>query len=105
MSEIGPLLIINRSASECAECCKGADPHEEQHDTVLSWSRNPPPGCGARWTHVTSMYMGQDEVTAAMRPDLVFVPPQEALAVVFARQTERRAAITAGRGDEAGRRA
>jgi hypothetical protein len=64
-------LFIDRNASYCGACQRGADPKEESHETVLSWS-GPEKGCGVLYTEVASHYVGggiEDRVRE-MRPDL-----------------------------------
>ena len=77
-----PLLIINRFDSKCGNCGKSCDPHDQKHVKVLGYAPTGE-GCGVEWTHVTTDYTG-DEMAGmcqAMRPDLVFVPINERLAL------------------------
>lgn len=71
------VLRIGRSSSHCGECGRGANPHQLTHDTVLSWSREEAakPGCGVRWTHVESEYIGPEAeaATRRLRPDLAYL--------------------------------
>jgi hypothetical protein len=71
------VLYINTSYSKCGACGNDCDPSEKQHDTVLGYT--PPPsriGCHARYTHVSSHYMGSSirEAAEEMRPDLPWKP-------------------------------
>lgn len=70
-------LFIDHWASKCGECGKGADPYEKKHKTALpGFNRQGThgKGCGVRWTHVSSNYIGMDERIAEMRPDLILIP-------------------------------
>ena len=69
-------LIVSGTSSKCGVCGKGADPHEERHITVLGWGGQEKNGCGVRWTHITTSYIGGgiEDATKEMRPDLIFVP-------------------------------
>jgi len=70
-----PALIVSRSSTKCSVCGKGADYNEKTHKTVLGWGSDLGEGCGARWTHITTGYIGPgiEEATRAMRPDLIFM--------------------------------
>lgn len=53
-------LYMNRSDSECGACGKNAFPQEEGHFTLAGWylanDGERQPGCGERWTAVSSHY-------------------------------------------------
>jgi hypothetical protein len=68
-------LIVSRSSTKCSVCGQGADYNEKTHKTILGYQKDPGPGCGALWTHITSSYTGSDieQATRALRPDLVYV--------------------------------
>lgn len=68
-------LQIGGWSSRCGECKKGCDPYEETHETVLSYSPTDEKGCGVRWTHVSSDYVGEaaENAVKIMRPDLIYV--------------------------------
>lgn len=59
-------LYIDLYKSVCGECDRAADPHEETHITTFSDKA----GCGARYTTVSSHYVGLSKRLAEMRPDL-----------------------------------
>ena len=70
-------LYINKSESRCGECNKGCDPYEETHITLLGWfaTNDKMKGCGARFTDVSSDYVGMPGLADAiklMRPDLPY---------------------------------
>jgi len=69
-----PALIVSGSSTKCSVCGKGADYNEKTHKTVLGWGSDLGEGCGVRWTHITTGYIGGgiEEATRAMRPDLIF---------------------------------
>jgi hypothetical protein len=62
-------LVINRFDSQCGACGGAADPYEDIHKRPMGYMRRP--GCGARYTHVTSGYPDLMEGAARMRPDLI----------------------------------
>lgn len=68
------LLIINRSDSKCGACNTGTDPNALYHAVQTGYGTGGLPGCGARFTHVTSHYVGVEEAARRMRPDLEWVP-------------------------------
>lgn len=54
-------LVINRSESYCDECPVGrreASPYEPGHITIIGYTNNGEPGCGQRWTAVSTDYVG-----------------------------------------------
>lgn len=68
-------LIIGRFSSECNNCGRQVLPDSETHEEISGWG-GPAPGCGVRFTHVTTEYVGTgiDEASMAMRPDLTWIP-------------------------------
>ena len=71
------ILFINRNDSVCGACGRPADPYELAHGQKLGY--NPGPGCGMWFTHVSSHYLGTEELIKEMRPDLVWIDPLEGL--------------------------
>lgn len=71
------VLIINLSSSKCATCGKEAFPDTVTHDKVAGYGGGQP-GCGCKWTHVTTDYVDSsgrvEAATRAKRPDLVYIP-------------------------------
>jgi hypothetical protein len=70
-------LLVNPSDSRCGTCGRPALPREATHKTAPGYG-GPEPGCGARWTHLSSDYGGGDglhEAARALRPDLTWVSP------------------------------
>lgn len=43
-------LLMDRFASKCENCGKGADPSETGHYTVIAYINGGTPGCGEMWT-------------------------------------------------------
>lgn len=73
-AEVGrAVLIINRSDSKCGVCGGNALPDQQTHETCPDW-RETKPGCGVRWTHLSSYYVGMESVKG-MRPDLIWIDP------------------------------
>jgi hypothetical protein len=72
------VLFIDASWSYCGTCNRMADPHQDHHGTVPPGMTSQPfrPGCGVRFTALSSHYGGQDIRAAAqrMRPDLPWQP-------------------------------
>ena len=64
-------LYIDRSDSSCGACGLPAVPEQVTHDEVYGYNKGV--GCGARFTHVSTHYMGMDDRVREMRPDLIFV--------------------------------
>lgn len=70
------ILQIDRWASKCLNCDRGADPREKFHTTALGYGIDSDDrGCGAEFTEVTSSYISpvMKEHIEDMRPDLLFV--------------------------------
>lgn len=68
-------LHVGGWSSRCGACGKSCDPHSETHDVVLGYGpERGSPGCGARWTQVSSDY-GMD--LSDFRPDLPQVGPRQ----------------------------
>lgn len=67
-------LQIGRTDSRCGACGKPALPYDERHTTPCGYAQQP--GCGALWTHVTSVYVdpASEAAVREMRPDLIFIP-------------------------------
>ncbi len=67
------ILVINPYNSFCGDCGLSADPEEKSHITKLGY--HPGKGCGAKWTKVSTDYIGGDieKHTQETRPDLEFV--------------------------------
>jgi hypothetical protein len=67
-------LVIDRTASYCANCGQDANPSEQGHETKIGYGPHGP-GCGIVWTKVSSSYIGdaQKESVMDMRPDLEWV--------------------------------
>lgn len=92
------LLRIGRFSSRCNDCGRGADPTEKTHQTVLTYRSmndiDPEVGCGIEWQYVSSEYLGDEEATKKLRPDLIFLPetfvpdgvPQQALDFTIPRE-------------------
>lgn len=74
MSHMKLVLYIDRSSTECGVCRHSADPRETSHLTRLGLGADRR-GCGVRWTHVSSNYVGMDDTVKEMRPDLPFLGP------------------------------
>jgi hypothetical protein len=72
------VLFIDQSSSYCGACGQMADPNEYRHHTIPPGPTSQPfkPGCGARFTHLSSHYTGQGirEAAQRMRPDLPWSP-------------------------------
>lgn len=72
-------LIIDRWYSRCNNCGFDCDPYEKEHLTNLGYDEEirKTPGCGVKWTHITSGYIGfgVENSIMAMRPDLIFIDP------------------------------
>lgn len=70
-----PTLLVGTFSTQCSECGRGASWHDETHERCLGYG-DQPPGCGVRWTHITSTYLsaGIDEHLASERPDLILIP-------------------------------
>jgi hypothetical protein len=64
------VLRVGGWSSTCGECGQSCNPRSVTHDVVLGYdlALNGTPGCGARWTHMSSDY-GED--LSWMRPDLI----------------------------------
>lgn len=69
------VLYINLSNSRCGNCNGGALTSQIVHDTEYGYSKIfPRPGCGAKFTHVSSDYLdhnGLYDSIMASRPDLI----------------------------------
>lgn len=68
-------LVINNVSSRCGHCGHACDPREKEHTKILGYPDAPmtgKPGCGVRWTRVTSDYAGSQiqQAIQDMRPDL-----------------------------------
>lgn len=57
-------IVINRSDSRCEGCGKSASMYEEGHYIILGYVDNGQPGCGMKWTGVTSDYIMMAEQLA-----------------------------------------
>ena len=68
-------LVIDHSWSYCGRCGRGARPSEKTHATLAGYGNDKGPGCGFRWTKVTTAYAGPEMERAVrdLRPDLEFV--------------------------------
>lgn len=73
MTENTATLYINLFSSRCGACGNGVDPEAQTHEMVLGAWGVPGPGCGARFTEVSSDYAGTADRVKQMRPDLPFV--------------------------------
>lgn len=71
--EITAVLVISRSASLCTHCGRGCLPWETHHTTMAGYADYDKPGCGAKFTAVSTNYFGLDDAVKEMRPDLPFV--------------------------------
>lgn len=70
------VLVIGSWSSACGKCNGSADPYDDGHNTMLGYGdSNGRPGCGEKWTAVTSAYgdKGAIDATKRMRPDLPYV--------------------------------
>ena len=71
------ILYIDTWSSTCGACGKGCDPHELTHKTIFQYAPNPGPGCGAKYTALSTNYTGLGEdferTIRCMRPDLPFL--------------------------------
>lgn len=67
------VLYIGRFDSHCGACGKGCWPHEPTHKMNTGYDQHG--GCGAKYTHVQSLYVGRESENAVreMRPDLTFL--------------------------------
>lgn len=75
MTDRTATLVINRTSSYCEACGAGADPDQQAHNTVLSYSEEKEQPCRRVFTRVRSDYSGRrirDAIMAA-RPDLEWV--------------------------------
>lgn len=80
------ILCIDMTSSTCYACGGNAQLDEKQHTHGGPKSMWEPGsdlgstnGCGATYTHVTSMYPHLEGQVRAMRPDLEWVDPGEAI--------------------------
>lgn len=64
------VLTINRFDSRCGSCRKSCDPYEEVHERPCGYDQHP--GCGARYTHLSSDYADLGPRCREMRPDLIW---------------------------------
>lgn len=67
------MLWVGSSSSTCGACGMSCLPDEETHSTRCGYDQHE--GCGARYTHITSVYLDDhsNETVQRMRPDLVFM--------------------------------
>jgi hypothetical protein len=70
------ILYIDQSYSYCGACGKGCMPHEKTHRTMAGYQDHGKPGCGAKYTHLSTHYLGGKIKVAAqnIRPDLPWYP-------------------------------
>jgi hypothetical protein len=68
-------LYINLNDSRCGNCDGSVHPNRMTCDILLGYNMdiNGTPGCGKRWTKVSSDYFGMDDAVTDMRPDLEFI--------------------------------
>lgn len=72
-NEPGTTLHIGGISSSCGFCHRGVNPYAEKHNTILGYGKDSgTPGCGIRFTEVTSTY-GHKKAVQEMRPDLPYV--------------------------------
>lgn len=69
--KINRVLIVGGWQSTCGNCGQGANPQDKRHYKCYGYGKQPK-GCGVKWTHITSSYVGLNmrERTLRMRPDL-----------------------------------
>lgn len=68
-------IFINLSSSRCGNCNGNADPHAVSHEVTGFFMDKP--GCGATYTHVSTDYMGMGSKEKDMRPDLIWIDPED----------------------------
>lgn len=72
-------IWVGSWSSKCGNCGKQVLPHEKNHEKVSGYGPEEP-GCGTRFTHITSEYVGVpgiDKIVAEMRPDLTLIPVED----------------------------
>lgn len=86
MNNTPTTLVVSRSYSSCAACRQQTLPSATIHDIISGWGGGDP-GCGARFTAITSDYGSADgmdaymrAILAEMRPDLPIVEYDDAMA-------------------------
>jgi hypothetical protein len=80
MGAIDALESVRFVAGPCVVLVYSDSEYVVTHDTIISYGpNNGVAGCGIRWTHVYSTYMGTqaERAVQGFRPDLVFVDPPE----------------------------
>ena len=65
-------LYVGSYNSSCGWCNGSASPSDMEHTTPTGYTQTA--GCGVKWTHVMSVYLGEaiESAVKDMRPDLIY---------------------------------
>lgn len=77
------ILNIGTWSSRCMACGQEAFPEQEIHRDRAGYDGLDGGGCQKKFTHVTTDYVGTlEERVKEMRPDLIWIRPQDAYEAV-----------------------